>query len=189
MTTLKVEDQRPALNNRQILLDLLEQLRAPGRTVRATITKGPTQYISGTLVYDETKCILCASCAVSCPAKAIEVDDTGDKRRMVHLHSRCVHCTKCVQVCPETALTIEQGLNLDDMFSGVGRERMKGDLERCPECGRPLGPTLQLDKMRTQVLESAEGTDQISINICRFCRRRHAAEKSLAPGPDEPETN
>jgi ferredoxin len=49
---------------------------------------------------DPAKCTACGTCAESCPADVITVQDTAAFNL-----SKCIGCMCCVEVCPHGALT------------------------------------------------------------------------------------
>lgn len=61
--------------------------------------------LKGHVVVDVAKCRFDGSCAVLCPAGALEVD-RGSLTWAVD-RFRCVQCRTCVEACPEDAITME----------------------------------------------------------------------------------
>lgn len=63
-----------------------------------------TQVIKPELMFDESKCISCDSCAAACPAGAVVAPGSGRIDR-----ARCTDpgaCARCVEACPTVALSL-----------------------------------------------------------------------------------
>ncbi|MBI5843900.1 MAG: 4Fe-4S binding protein [Deltaproteobacteria bacterium] len=77
----------------------------------------PSQMVSGTLDFDDEKCVRCRLCTVICPARSIGMDNAvkGMKKPLPHLQdivegvSGCVACGCCCAACPEGAISVTGG--------------------------------------------------------------------------------
>ena len=58
---------------------------------------GPSRFI---VSHDESKCVLCETCAVVCPIEAISISN----QKLVIEFDRCIGCGPCVFNCPEGSL-------------------------------------------------------------------------------------
>jgi electron transfer flavoprotein alpha subunit len=64
------------------------------------------------------KCIACgARCQTSCPADAIEMNDTGEP---IIFQDKCIGCRKCIKVCPADAL---------EMYLTADEQRLLAELK------------------------------------------------------------
>lgn len=57
-------------------------------------------------VVKEDECIKCGKCKVACPAKVIEITDTGAKIDL----KKCIRCYCCHELCPNKAIYIKQNI-------------------------------------------------------------------------------
>jgi len=59
----------------------------------------------GKLKFYPEKCIGCLICVKDCPAKAIKINNVGDKKFEAELDlGKCIYCAQCVDSCPKKAL-------------------------------------------------------------------------------------
>ena len=63
------------------------------------------EQLKGHVTVDVAKCRFDGSCAMLCPAGALEVDRSGLTWGVDRF--RCVQCRTCVEACPEDAITME----------------------------------------------------------------------------------
>ena len=70
--------------------------------------------LRGKPVYNLEKCSLkCRGlCAMDCPAKAIVMEQAGEKARPVFLLDRCLFCGQCAESCTFGAITLSQEFEL-----------------------------------------------------------------------------
>ncbi|OQW96872.1 MAG: hypothetical protein BWK74_07560 [Desulfobacteraceae bacterium A6] len=78
------------------------------------------------------KCNGCLACLQNCPANAIDVKDSGTKRKLLHNMARCARCGNCWRVCPEQAIEFQH------MLTNQWDEVVELDLIRCQVCEEPL---------------------------------------------------
>jgi formate hydrogenlyase subunit 6/NADH:ubiquinone oxidoreductase subunit I len=58
----------------------------------------------GKPVFDFNACIGCGLCSRECPAKAIEMIQTGDKKAPQLNLASCIFCYHCAEVCPKKCI-------------------------------------------------------------------------------------
>jgi len=81
--------------------------------------------VRGKLVFDASKCVGCRLCVRDCPAKAIEIEKTGDKEYKAVLEiDKCVFCGQCVDSCNKGAIQCTPEFEL----AGLDRKSMKVDI-------------------------------------------------------------
>ena len=62
-----------------------------------------SQAVSPQVLYNNEKCLHCATCVHTCPKGAIKMEDG-----LIRIdHKTCDHCMECVKACPGKALTQE----------------------------------------------------------------------------------
>ena len=105
----------------------------------------PAKRFRGKPVYSNDGCIACAACALVCPARAIEVKDTSDRkkavRRMVLHLDECHYCGQCSALCTTRADKVP-GIKHTTEFdlAGLDRRQMitqtdEKELALCECCG------------------------------------------------------
>jgi len=105
----------------------------------------PAKRFRGKPVYSNTGCIGCAACSLVCPARAIEVKDTVDRKKAVRkmiLHlDECHYCGQCSALCT-TRSDNPPGIKHTTEFdlAGLDRRRMisetdEKELALCESCG------------------------------------------------------
>ncbi len=57
----------------------------------------------------EGNCIMCATCAMVCPVKALATTPL----RIEHYPEKCIDCAMCVNACPVKAITLHKGTQRD----------------------------------------------------------------------------
>lgn len=72
----------------------------------------PDQFRARPVVHTEN-CIGCKMCVRNCPAKAIQIEDMGQKtfRATIDL-GRCVYCGQCAFVCPKKTIELTKDFEL-----------------------------------------------------------------------------
>lgn len=78
------------------------------------------------------RCNGCLACMQNCPANAIDVRDSGTKRRLLHNMARCARCGNCWRVCPQQAIEFQH------LLTNQWDEVVELDLLRCRVCDDPL---------------------------------------------------
>jgi pyruvate ferredoxin oxidoreductase delta subunit len=85
-----------------------------------TISKGAVVKEPGSTVKNKTgswrtfrpvvteKCEGCTICTLFCPEGAIEIKESGGKKRAVIDYDHCKGCLICIGVCPKKAITSER---------------------------------------------------------------------------------
>ncbi len=106
----------------------------------------PYERFRGKTLYHEEDCIGCGACFQVCPAKAIDMQDIGNKRRLTVHWDFCIFCGLCQANC----LT-GKGIMLSNEFdiSTTGkREELKQQIEKefvtCSCCGENIAPRDQI---------------------------------------------
>jgi hydrogenase-4 component H len=106
----------------------------------------PYERFRGRPEYHEEDCIGCSACFQVCPAKAIEMLDTKDKRKLIVHWDLCVFCGQCQANCPT-----EKGIMLSrefDLATTGKREDLKQIIEKeffkCACCGENIAPRDQI---------------------------------------------
>jgi len=129
-------------------------------------------------VVSSTACIGCAACVHSCPAGAIEIDNTGADRIVKFTHKDCICCATCEEVCPSEAveLTYKDKSWFEDKEIAMSETTV--ELKKCLLCGLPFVSSRQIDWAMERIEEKLripkEAHDQLlkSSHICTDCRRK-----------------
>jgi len=79
-----------------------------------------------------SKCNGCLACLQNCPANAIDVKDSGGKRKLLHNMARCARCGNCWRICPQQAIEFQY------MLTNQWDEVVELDLIHCQVCEEPL---------------------------------------------------
>jgi len=115
----------------------------------------PAKRFRGKPVYSNDGCIACGACALVCPARAIEVSDTVDRkkavRRMVLHLDECHYCGQCSALCT-TKADNPPGIKHTTEFdlAGLDRRRMisetgEKELALCETCGDVITAKVHLE--------------------------------------------
>lgn len=106
----------------------------------------PYERFRGRPEYHEEDCIGCGACFQVCPAKAIEMTDVKDKRKLAVHWDLCVFCGQCQANCP-TGKGIMLSREFDLATTGK-REDLKQGIEKeffvCTCCGENIAPRDQI---------------------------------------------
>jgi Ni,Fe-hydrogenase III small subunit/NAD-dependent dihydropyrimidine dehydrogenase PreA subunit len=129
-------------------------------------------------VVSSTKCIGCAACANSCPADAIEINDTDADRVVKFNHKDCICCATCEEICPSGAveLTCKDKPWFENKETAISKATV--ELKKCLLCGLPFVSSRQIDWAMERIEEKLripkEAHDQFFTNssICTDCRRK-----------------
>ncbi len=78
------------------------------------------------------KCNGCLACLQNCPANAIDVEDLGAKRKLLHNMARCARCGNCWRICPQQAIEFQH------MLTNQWDEVVALNLIHCQVCQEPL---------------------------------------------------
>jgi len=107
----------------------------------------PYEKFRGRPEYHEEDCMGCGACFQVCPAQAIEMQDTKDKRVLTLHWDLCIFCGQCQANCPT-----EKGIMLSrefDLATTEKREDLKQTIEKefilCECCGEAIVPSEQFD--------------------------------------------
>ncbi len=106
----------------------------------------PYERFRGRPEYHEEDCIGCGACFQVCPAKAIEMVDTKDKRKLTVHWDLCVFCGQCQANCPtEKGIMLSREFDLattgkrEDLKQEIGKEFFK-----CACCDENIAPRDQI---------------------------------------------
>lgn len=106
----------------------------------------PYERFRGKTLYHEADCIGCGACFQVCPAKAIDMQDIGNKRILTVRWDFCIYCGLCQANC----LT-GKGIMLSNEFdisTTEKREDLKDRIEKefvtCSCCGENIVPRDQI---------------------------------------------
>jgi hydrogenase-4 component H len=106
----------------------------------------PYERFRGRPEFHEDDCVGCGACFQVCPAKAIEMQDVGNKRILTLNLDMCIFCGQCQANC----LT-EKGIILSkefDLATTGKREDLKQEIKKelvlCEGCGEIIAPYDQI---------------------------------------------
>ncbi|NTW35154.1 MAG: molybdopterin-dependent oxidoreductase [Syntrophobacteraceae bacterium] len=121
-------------------------------------------YATNLIKHWPDRCVLCLRCVTACReikgARALDVAETEDGRRIVGDPDRCVHCGECLQVCPVGALT-------ENLSPTKGRSFLvKKVPTTCTYCG--CGCQMDLHVLDNQVV-SVTGREDPGVNEGSLC--------------------
>lgn len=80
------------------------------------------------------KCNGCLACVQNCPADALDFNDAGDCRTLLHNMTRCARCGNCWRVCPQDAVEFQY------LMESGWDDANTLTLIRCRICGDILYP-------------------------------------------------
>ncbi len=127
---------------------------------------------------DEDRCLVCDACANMCPYRAIQVEYTGDEKRIVFNAEECTACGACQAACPYGALRLEY--LFDKSILGKREVLARDEVARCRRCGRPIGSMKHLKLLEKQLRES--GVDEWVIEqlwLCQECKVKSLIERGF----------
>jgi len=99
----------------------------------------PPDAFRGRPEFHEEDCVGCGACVQVCPAKAIEMQDKGNKRILTINWDLCIFCGQCQANCLTT-----KGIILSDKFdlATTNRKELKHSIEKevvfCSCCAEPI---------------------------------------------------
>ncbi|MCM8799649.1 MAG: 4Fe-4S dicluster domain-containing protein [Candidatus Omnitrophica bacterium] len=106
----------------------------------------PFERFRGKPKFHEENCIGCGACFQVCPAKAIEMNDVGNKRILTVHWDLCIFCGNC-----QTNCLTEKGIMLSDEFdvsTTEKKEELKQEISKelviCEGCNKPIAPYDQI---------------------------------------------
>ncbi|MBS7643966.1 4Fe-4S dicluster domain-containing protein [Candidatus Bathyarchaeota archaeon] len=136
----------------------------------------PPKGYRGKPEFDAQKCIGCGACAQACPAKAIELRDDGDERKLILSYVHCSFCGRCQDVCPEDAIHLTNEYELATFVKEKAFTEVRLRLLKCSNCGRPFIPFSQADAIARRVKDTIEKygikIDEVKAlySVCPNCR-------------------
>lgn len=106
----------------------------------------PYERFRGKPEFHQEDCIGCTACAQVCPAKAIEIEDSKNKRRLTIHWDICISCGQCQANCPpEKGIILSQEF---DLATTEDRRELQQSIEKemvvCDCCGEPIVPYDQI---------------------------------------------
>lgn len=101
-------------------------------------------------------CTLCMTCTSFCPTGAIRRENES----IYFNHGLCIACNLCT-ACPEDALKTTKTLDFNQLEE---KEIYRGELIRCPSCGKPHIPKSMYEKLSS--------LGEHSLLFCSECRPR-----------------
>ncbi len=106
----------------------------------------PFERFRGRPEFHEDDCVGCGACFQVCPAGAIEMQDSGDKRVLTVHWDLCVFCGQCQANCiTEKGIILSQEF---DLATTERREELKQTIEKklvlCDCCGELVAPFDQI---------------------------------------------
>ena len=106
----------------------------------------PFDRFRGKTKYYEEDCIGCGACFQVCPARAIEMQDIGNKRVLTVHWDLCIFCGQCQANCPT-----DKGIMLSTEFdiSTIGKradlkQTIEKEFAKCECCGENIVPIDQI---------------------------------------------
>jgi iron-only hydrogenase group A len=84
---------------------LLEASRVLGSKPSLRRREGDAIFRSGTIEWDQSKCIGCGNCVSVCPVGFLSVNDCGRVSPSSKENEACIHCGQCVMHCPVGAIS------------------------------------------------------------------------------------
>lgn len=162
------------------------QLREPAATVEACAHLSTAAVVEGAesplgiVELDAGRCTLCGVCALSCPPRALALDESGDRTSLRFDHRACTGCERCVRLCPEDALRVTRAVDPSRLAQGSVLP-LAAPHERCTRCGAQLPPA-PLRRRLGELLADVTGSE---LGMCAACARRAGAAASDDPQPEE----
>ena len=106
----------------------------------------PFERFRGRPEFHQDDCMGCSACFQVCPSKAIEMQDTKNKRILTVRWDMCIFCGQCQANCPT-----EKGIMLSndfDLSTTEGRKNLFQTIEKelalCQCCGEAIAPVEQI---------------------------------------------
>ena len=106
----------------------------------------PYERFRGRPEFHEQDCVGCGACFQVCPAKAIDMQDIGDKRILTVHWDLCIFCGQCQENC-----ITEKGIMLSndfDLATTGKRENLKQEIQKdllmCECCNEIVAPCDQI---------------------------------------------
>jgi Pyruvate/2-oxoacid:ferredoxin oxidoreductase delta subunit len=126
------------------------------------------------------RCIGCAACEINCPTGTLETKDSQRQRVFSYSHYQCICCGTCVGVCPESAAELRHEVNLAHIYRIFAKRPIRAvELARCDNCGMPIGPLPQIQKLQEVV--AASDAEVETLNCCDRCKKTTLQKSHLFP--------
>ncbi|MFA4984705.1 MAG: 4Fe-4S binding protein [Candidatus Omnitrophota bacterium] len=101
---------RPGKMIRQVLSSVMKK---PATTRYPFVKSRTPEGVRGEIVFHPGRCIGCRMCMRDCPAGAITIRDTGNKKFEAEIDlGKCLFCGQCVDSCIKKALEVTGGFEL-----------------------------------------------------------------------------
>ena len=113
------------------------------------------------------KCNGCRACVQNCPARALDFNDQGNTRTLLHNMARCARCLTCWRVCPQDAVLFRH------LLDNSWEEVVTMPLVRCEICGQPVHSELLSGTLDEKLSEMAEP-------LCPHHRARRQAGRHIS---------
>ncbi len=105
----------------------------------------PYPSFRGKAEFHEADCVGCGACAEVCPARAIEIVDEGDRRRLTYRYDICIFCGECERNCiTGKGIKLGQEFELALFDRSQAQQTIHKDLMSCEMCGCVIAPFDQI---------------------------------------------
>jgi len=98
---------------------LFSLFKKPATTRYPYVKSGAIKGSRGKIKFSAEKCVGCKLCMRDCPAKAITIRQTEDKKIVAEIDlGKCIFCGQCVDSCLKKALAVTDEFELAELNSG-----------------------------------------------------------------------
>jgi len=160
---------QPVGRKREVIAFALDHLHrnAPNKVEEIALPAGAP---FGTVTVDTEACVLCMSCAGTCPTGALK--DNPNHPQLSFAEDACVQCGLCKNTCPEKVISLTPRLSFREE---AHRHRVLNEEQPfcCERCGKPFGAASQVKR----VMERLQGHSMFAavgaldhLKLCQDCR-------------------